>query len=87
MGFFAARSTMALIQSVTARTIPQGRLLTELISTMVEFLWRCISGDGLFSKRCKTDVFWTHVAIATDAIIWTKPSLCFDVFLVRTDGL
>ena len=29
VGFFAARSTMALIQSVTARTIPQGRLLTE----------------------------------------------------------
>ena len=38
--------------------------------TMVQFLWQC-DGDGLFLKRCDTDVFWTHVTFATDAIIWT----------------
>ena len=25
---------------------------------MTKFLWRC-DGDGLFSKRCDTNVFWT----------------------------
>ena len=54
---------------------------------MVELLWRCIGGDGLFPSDAKPMFFWTHVAIATDAIIWTKPSLCFDIFLFRTDGL
>ena len=28
-----------------------------------------------FSKRCDTDVSWTNVTTATDAIIWTEPSL------------
>ena len=36
---------------------------------MVNFLWRC-DVDGLFLKRCDTDVFWTNVTIASDAIIW-----------------
>ena len=35
-------------------------------------------GDGLFSKRCDTDVSWTHVTIAIDAVIWTRPSLPLD---------
>ena len=41
------------------------------------FGWRIsrTMGDGLFSKRCDTEVSWTHVTIATDAVIWTRPSL------------
>ena len=31
--------------------------------------WSIFCGDGLFFKRRDTDVFWTHVTIATDAII------------------
>ena len=44
------------------------------------FGWRIsrTMGDGLFSKRCDTDVSWTHVTIATDAVIWTRPSLLLD---------
>ena len=34
---------------------------------MVKFLWLC-DGDGLF----QSDVFWKHVAIASDAIINTE---------------
>ena len=44
------------------------------------FGWRIsrTMGDGLFSKRCDTDVSWTHVTIATDAVICTRPSLLLD---------
>ena len=36
---------------------------------MVNFLWQ-YDVDGLFFKRCDTDIFWTNVTIASDAIIW-----------------
>ena len=41
---------------------------------MVNFLWQ-YDVDGLFFKRCDTDIFWTNVTIASDAIICIWPSL------------
>ena len=46
--------------------------------SMVKFLW-WYDGDVFFSQRCDTDVFWTLVNIATDAIIWTF-TIVDDVF-------
>ena len=58
--------------------------------------WSNFCGDAMamvfFSNRCDTDVFWTHVTIATDVIIWPQPSLMMffvgfnTVFATQTDS-
>ena len=51
---------------------------------MVKFWWR-YDNDGLFFKRCGTDVFWTNVSVPTNAIIWTQLLLTmfFDVMIFK----